>query len=97
MSEIKILKNGPVDYQTCVNKIENKFKELSRLEAGLYKRLEAKEWLGETRDKCEIILKLTVEYKKKIEEILNEMNQKEQELQKNVNNFTYNSNAVKSL
>ncbi|WP_033164322.1 hypothetical protein [Clostridium sp. KNHs205] len=97
MSEIKILKNGPADYQACINRIEDKFKELNSLEAGLIKKLEAKDWQGNTRDKCETMLNLTVEYKKKIKEILYEMNQKEQELLKNVNNFTTNSNAVKAL
>lgn len=97
MSEIKVIKNGLTDYKACVKKIEDKFIELEQLESSLRKRLQNKEWQGKSRDKCEIMLTLTATYKRKIKEILDEMDRKEQELQQNVSDFTWKSAAVKSL
>lgn len=97
MAEIKVLKNGLTDYKVCAKKIEDKFTELNHLESSLSNRLRDTEWQGKTRDKCEIMLNLTTTYKKKIKEILDEMNQKEHELQQNVTDFTWKSDAVKSL
>lgn len=97
MSEIKVIKNGLTDYKACVKKVEDKFNELDQLESSLRKRLQNKEWQGKSRDKCEIMLTLTAAYKRKIKEILDEMDRKEQELQQNVSDFTWKSAAVKSL
>lgn len=97
MSEIKVIKNGLTDYKACVKKVEDKFSELEQVESSLRKRLQNKEWQGKSRDKCEIMLILTAAYKRKIKEILDEMDRKEQELQQNVSDFTWKSAAVKSL
>lgn len=97
MSEIKVIKNGLTDYKACVKKVEDKFSELEQVESSLRKRLQNKEWQGKSRDKCEIMLTLTATYKRKIKEILDEMDRKEQELQQNVSDFTWKSAAVKSL
>lgn len=97
MSEIKVIKNGLTDYKVCVKKVEDKFNELEQLESSLRKRLQSKEWQGKSRDKCEIMLTLTATYKRKIKEILDEMDRKELELQQNVSDFTWKSAAVKSL
>lgn len=97
MSEIKIVKNGLDDYRVCVKKVEDKFIELNNIEISLRNRLAEKDWQGMTRDKCEIILTLTSEYKKKIKEILDEMNQQEQELKQNVTTFAWKSSVVRSL
>ena len=97
MPDIKILKQGLSDYDSCMKKINEKFNELNNLELSLYKKLSDKDWQGKTRDKCEILLKLTTSYKKKIKVILDDMNRQEQELKQNVNDFTRDSSAVKIL
>lgn len=97
MTEIKILKEGLTDYEDCAKKIANKFLELENVEYGLSKNITEKKWQGFTRDKCELILTLTKIYRTKIQELMEEMNQKEQELKKNVDTFSIQSSAVKSL
>lgn len=97
MSEIKILKEGLTDYDAGVKKIADKFVQLNRLEYNLSKRIAEKHWQGVTRDKCELMLTLTKTYRGKIQDLMEEMNQKEQELKQNVDTFVTQSSAVKSL
>jgi hypothetical protein len=97
MSEIKILQEGLTDYEESVKKISNKFIDLNNLEYNMGKKLTEKHWQGVTRDKCELLLTLTQIYRKKIQELMVEMNQKELELKQNIDTFSTQSSAIKSL